>query len=193
MPGRACMEEVDAGWAVYYTFTGWLAGTVAKKPRLLHRKSLFLDSLFSPIYPIGILTAFQSVFPSLANLHGTTTQSLQNHSHPSIHQLPHSLSHTQHLPPTMPAPVEPTQQAPMDASPADGVVNLQPVCHPNPPDVFCPPLPPYPSIMCDPGLLTNPSPLLQSMEPQPEMGLRGGEEAGCEICCGLCACEESCC
>ncbi|KAL0935139.1 uncharacterized protein CTRU02_209730 [Colletotrichum truncatum] len=32
-----------------------------------------------------------------------------------------------------------------------------------------------------------------SVEPQPEMSLRGGEEAGCEICCGLCACEESCC
>ncbi|CAH0056577.1 unnamed protein product [Clonostachys solani] len=30
-------------------------------------------------------------------------------------------------------------------------------------------------------------------EPQPEMSLRGGEEAGCEICCGLCACEEGCC
>ncbi|CRK11028.1 hypothetical protein BN1723_009235 [Verticillium longisporum] len=32
-------------------------------------------------------------------------------------------------------------------------------------------------------------------EPQPdvELGLRGGEEAGCEICCGLCGCEESCC
>ncbi|KAK4233825.1 hypothetical protein C8A03DRAFT_38438 [Achaetomium macrosporum] len=30
-------------------------------------------------------------------------------------------------------------------------------------------------------------------EPQPEMALRGGEEAGCEICCGLCACDEACC
>ncbi|KAI1081957.1 hypothetical protein F5B20DRAFT_40860 [Whalleya microplaca] len=30
-------------------------------------------------------------------------------------------------------------------------------------------------------------------EPQPDMSLRGGEEAGCEICCGLCACEEGCC
>ncbi|KAI1827168.1 hypothetical protein F4861DRAFT_536354 [Xylaria intraflava] len=30
-------------------------------------------------------------------------------------------------------------------------------------------------------------------EPQPNMSLRGGEEAGCEICCGLCACEEGCC
>ncbi|KAI5864707.1 hypothetical protein GGS23DRAFT_595417 [Durotheca rogersii] len=33
-----------------------------------------------------------------------------------------------------------------------------------------------------------------SAEPQPQMGLRGGEEeAGCEICCGLCACNEGCC
>ncbi|KAK2063417.1 hypothetical protein LY76DRAFT_588463 [Colletotrichum caudatum] len=32
-----------------------------------------------------------------------------------------------------------------------------------------------------------------SAEPQPEMSLRGGEEAGCEICCGLCGCDESCC
>ncbi|KAI8691783.1 hypothetical protein FSOLCH5_001527 [Fusarium solani] len=30
-------------------------------------------------------------------------------------------------------------------------------------------------------------------EPQPEMSMRGGEEAGCEICCGLCACDEACC
>ncbi|XXH05551.1 hypothetical protein Hte_011982 [Hypoxylon texense] len=31
-------------------------------------------------------------------------------------------------------------------------------------------------------------------EPQPGFGnLRGGEEAGCEICCGLCACDEGCC
>ncbi|KAI8626673.1 hypothetical protein F5Y19DRAFT_445733 [Xylariaceae sp. FL1651] len=30
-------------------------------------------------------------------------------------------------------------------------------------------------------------------EPQPNMSLRGGEEAGCEICCGLCACDEGCC
>ncbi|KAI1191880.1 hypothetical protein F5B17DRAFT_206569 [Nemania serpens] len=30
-------------------------------------------------------------------------------------------------------------------------------------------------------------------EPQPDMSLRGGEEAGCEICCGLCACDEGCC
>ncbi|KAI0109068.1 hypothetical protein GGR51DRAFT_512594 [Nemania sp. FL0031] len=30
-------------------------------------------------------------------------------------------------------------------------------------------------------------------EPQPNMSLRGGEEAGCEVCCGLCACEEGCC
>ncbi|CCE28635.1 hypothetical protein E4U22_000192 [Claviceps purpurea] len=31
-------------------------------------------------------------------------------------------------------------------------------------------------------------------EQQPEMTLRGGggEEAGCSICCGLCACEEGC-
>ncbi|KAK8072422.1 hypothetical protein PG996_005770 [Apiospora saccharicola] len=47
----------------------------------------------------------------------------------------------------MPAPMEPTQQAPMDASPADGVVSQQP-----------------------------------SAEPQPDMNLRGGEEAGCELC-----------
>ncbi|KAK8122355.1 hypothetical protein PG984_011025 [Apiospora sp. TS-2023a] len=58
----------------------------------------------------------------------------------------------------MPAPMEPTQQAPMDASPADGVVSQQP-----------------------------------SAEPQPDMNLRGGEEAGCELCCGLCGCQESCC
>ncbi|KAM0242879.1 hypothetical protein ACHAP5_007131 [Fusarium lateritium] len=32
-----------------------------------------------------------------------------------------------------------------------------------------------------------------SAEPQPDMTMRGGEEAGCEICCGLCACDESCC
>ncbi|KAI8719437.1 hypothetical protein NCS52_00724400 [Fusarium sp. LHS14.1] len=32
-----------------------------------------------------------------------------------------------------------------------------------------------------------------SAEPQPEMSMRGGEEAGCEICCGLCACDEACC
>ncbi|KAL2131415.1 hypothetical protein VTI74DRAFT_5126 [Chaetomium olivicolor] len=30
-------------------------------------------------------------------------------------------------------------------------------------------------------------------EPQPDLTLRGGEEAGCEICCGLCACQEGCC
>ncbi|KAH7320038.1 hypothetical protein B0I35DRAFT_430451 [Stachybotrys elegans] len=30
-------------------------------------------------------------------------------------------------------------------------------------------------------------------EPQPEMTMRGGEEAGCEFCCGLCACDEACC
>ncbi|KAI2641161.1 hypothetical protein GGS21DRAFT_503233 [Xylaria nigripes] len=30
-------------------------------------------------------------------------------------------------------------------------------------------------------------------EPQPDMSLRGGEEAGCELCCGLCACDEGCC
>ncbi|KAL2201815.1 hypothetical protein CC79DRAFT_1338535 [Sarocladium strictum] len=29
--------------------------------------------------------------------------------------------------------------------------------------------------------------------PQPEMTLRGGEEAGCSLCCGLCSCEEGCC
>ncbi|KAI1392818.1 uncharacterized protein F4822DRAFT_426023 [Hypoxylon trugodes] len=23
--------------------------------------------------------------------------------------------------------------------------------------------------------------------------MRGGEEAGCEFCCGLCACDEACC
>ncbi|AEO64783.1 9353b79d-4638-45dc-9fba-869991f7c998 [Thermothielavioides terrestris] len=28
-------------------------------------------------------------------------------------------------------------------------------------------------------------------EPQPQMTLRGGEEAACECCC--CGCEESCC
>jgi hypothetical protein len=33
----------------------------------------------------------------------------------------------------------------------------------------------------------------QTAEPQPDMTLRGGEEAGCEICCGLCACQEGCC
>ncbi|KAL9574594.1 hypothetical protein ACKAV7_001459 [Fusarium commune] len=32
-----------------------------------------------------------------------------------------------------------------------------------------------------------------SAEPQPDMTMRGGEEAGCEICCGLCACDEGCC
>ncbi|GAW16702.1 hypothetical protein ANO14919_061390 [Xylariales sp. No.14919] len=32
-----------------------------------------------------------------------------------------------------------------------------------------------------------------AVEPQPDLSLRGGEEAGCEICCGLCACEEGCC
>ncbi|KAI1378740.1 hypothetical protein F4677DRAFT_443227 [Hypoxylon crocopeplum] len=33
-----------------------------------------------------------------------------------------------------------------------------------------------------------------SSEPQPDFGnLRGGEEAGCEFCCGLCACDEACC
>ncbi|KAK6820580.1 hypothetical protein PG990_012566 [Apiospora arundinis] len=58
----------------------------------------------------------------------------------------------------MPAPMEPTQQAPMDAAPATGVVSQQP-----------------------------------TVEPQPDMNLRGGEEAGCEICCGLCACQEGCC
>ncbi|KAK0383959.1 hypothetical protein NLU13_8048 [Sarocladium strictum] len=30
-------------------------------------------------------------------------------------------------------------------------------------------------------------------QPQPEMSLRGGEEAGCSLCCGLCSCEEGCC
>ncbi|KAI1328881.1 hypothetical protein F5Y16DRAFT_136798 [Xylariaceae sp. FL0255] len=30
-------------------------------------------------------------------------------------------------------------------------------------------------------------------EPQPSMSLRGGEDAGCEVCCGLCACDEGCC
>ncbi|QPG96974.1 hypothetical protein C2857_005568 [Epichloe festucae Fl1] len=33
-------------------------------------------------------------------------------------------------------------------------------------------------------------------EQQPDMShmtLRGGEEAGCSFCCGLCDCEESCC
>lgn len=42
----------------------------------------------------------------------------------------------------------------------------------------------------DPLELTDP---LKSAEPQPEMSMRGGEEAGCEICCGLCACDEACC
>ncbi|KAK8103896.1 uncharacterized protein PG998_010929 [Apiospora kogelbergensis] len=50
----------------------------------------------------------------------------------------------------MPAPIELTQQAPMDASPATGVVSQQPTA-----------------------------------EPQPDMNLRGGEEAGCELCCGV--------
>jgi hypothetical protein len=33
----------------------------------------------------------------------------------------------------------------------------------------------------------------KTAEPQPDMSMRGGEEAGCEICCGLCACDEGCC
>ncbi|KAF3005500.1 hypothetical protein E8E14_000090 [Neopestalotiopsis sp. 37M] len=40
-----------------------------------------------------------------------------------------------------------------------------------------------------PGVVSQQPP----MEPQPDMELRGGEEAGCEICCGLCACQEGCC
>ncbi|KAH9906498.1 hypothetical protein F4778DRAFT_652781 [Xylariomycetidae sp. FL2044] len=44
--------------------------------------------------------------------------------------------------------------------------------------------------------MTSPSGVVTQQpaaEPQPDMNLRGGEEAGCEICCGLCACDEGCC
>ncbi|KAI0126494.1 hypothetical protein BJ170DRAFT_684082 [Xylariales sp. AK1849] len=58
----------------------------------------------------------------------------------------------------MPGPQEFPMQAPMDATPENGVVSQQPM-----------------------------------PEPQPDMNLRGGEEAGCEMCCGLCGCQEGCC
>ncbi|KAK7430111.1 hypothetical protein QQZ08_003296 [Neonectria magnoliae] len=66
----------------------------------------------------------------------------------------------------MPAPMEPTQQAPMAADNGE-IVSQQP-----------------PRTL---GLTDKTS------EPQPEISMRGGEEAGCEICCGLCACDEGCC
>ncbi|TPX15795.1 uncharacterized protein E0L32_000129 [Thyridium curvatum] len=48
-----------------------------------------------------------------------------------------------------------------------------------------------PSMTAEPSDVVSQQP---SAEPQPEMmNLRGGEEAGCELCCGMCGCDESCC
>lgn len=84
----------------------------------------------------------------------------------------------------MPAPQEPQQQAPMEMTATDGVITQQPVGF----------------ILVLSQVVTQTSPIdiffpsSQAAEPQPEFGnMRGGEEAGCEICCGLCACDEGCC
>ncbi|KAI0103529.1 hypothetical protein F4814DRAFT_452877 [Daldinia grandis] len=87
----------------------------------------------------------------------------------------------------MPSPQEPQQQAPMEMTPVDGVVTQQPVG-----SLFST----CPSHSSDRGVLYEAVQLTleQAAEPQPEFGnMRGGEEAGCEICCGLCACDEGCC
>jgi len=42
-------------------------------------------------------------------------------------------------------------------------------------------------MQADASGVVNQQPAQQSME------MRGGEEAGCEICCGLCGCDEGCC
>jgi len=74
----------------------------------------------------------------------------------------------------MPAAMEPTQQAPMTSDNGD-IVTQQPV-----------------SVALALYFIQL-TWYIKTAEPQPDMTMRGGEEAGCEICCGLCACDEGCC